>query len=88
MTKRLEALKALMAESSGLNSYYDLVSEIVVDEMSTIIKETLDPTWDINETKENKKKTFRSAVRILKYYSAVGEWNAFKVKHPSKWYRE
>lgn len=88
MTKRLDALREFMSEASGVNSYWDLVTEIIVAEMTDIIKYQLDPKNDIYETIKNKRRLFRGAARILKYYSTVNEYEAFKKDNPSDWYRE
>ncbi|CAB4124539.1 hypothetical protein UFOVP59_25 [uncultured Caudovirales phage] len=88
MSKRLDALKELMKESSGINSYYDLIAEIVVDEMSTIAKDLLKPDYDIHENQQNKKRLFRAATRILKFYLNRDDYKSFKAENPSLWYKE
>ena len=73
-SNQLNSLAVFMKESSGINSFWDLVDEIVRLEMFSIIKAAQDPDNDPSETEENKKKDIEAALHILKHYSTVYQY--------------
>lgn len=73
MSEQLNALKII---TGGKGFYYDLVEDIIREEMFDILVDLKNPDYDIHETKENKKKLRKSCERVLKYYSNKNQWDS------------
>ena len=72
---KLAALKSLLiTDPHNQDLYFDLVAEIIKEEMVEYLKYLEDPNYDICETKKNRKRYRKAYKLVLEHYSTPAEY--------------